>query len=101
MELPFNSQIRVAPADGILRSDRPKDGEVRSIDIQLQVVRQSVVELVIGGILPDVRILKLQCIQLIEELKVPFPSLRHRWIVSIEGELREQMPRHGKRAYEQ
>ena len=101
MELPLHSQVGVAPAGGAWRSNSPEDGEVRSIDIQLQVVWQAIVELVVGGVLPDVGVLKLQSIQFVEELKVPFPLLRNRGIVGIERELSEQRLRDRERAHQQ
>jgi hypothetical protein len=63
------------------------DGEVGRIYIQFQIVRQAIVEFEIGGVLPNVRVLKLQGIVLIEELEVPFPSFGDPGVIGIKRQL--------------
>jgi len=68
----------------------PIDGEIRRVHIQLQVVRQAIVEFEIGGILPEIRVLKLESVIFIKELEVPLSRLRDLGVIGIEGQLSMQ-----------
>src|SRR5262252_2863954 len=90
-DVPFHSQVRVARSGGILRSSRTGNRKVRSIDVQLKSVRQAVVELEIGSVLPKIRELGgLQTIKLIKKLEVPLSRLCYRRIVCVERQLCQQ-----------
>jgi hypothetical protein len=93
MELPLNSEVDVPGANGTLRSRRAKNGEVRIIHIQLQVEWEAVVQFVVRGVLAEIRILKLEKVELVEELKVPLPPLGYCGVIGIEGELSQRRRR--------
>ena len=76
----------------------PVNGEIREVHIDLKAMRQAIVELVVGRILFDVGVLKLEGVQFVEELEVPFPSLGHCGIVSIKRQLSKQRLPDGDRA---
>src|SRR5438132_11432343 len=99
MEVPLHSHVRVTHACGGLGSQSPKDDEVGSIHIQLQVVGQTVVEFEVGGVLPQTRVLRmLESVKFIEELKVPLPSLGNQRVVRVERQLSRQ-PLRGPESY--
>ena len=90
-EVPFHAQVDVAWTSGILRSNRAENRQIRSIDIQLESVRQSVIEFEIGGVLAKIGILRgLQTIKFIKELKVQCSWGSDRRIICVEGQLGQQ-----------
>jgi hypothetical protein len=92
MKGPLDSQVRVPPATGGQVSPGSLDVEVGYIDIQFQIVWQTVVQFEIGGILPDIGVLKLQGVVLVEELEVPFPSLGDPGVIGIKRQLSVLLP---------
>ncbi len=97
VEVPLHSQVCVARAGGSLSSQDAKDREIWGIDIELQVVRQAVVEFIVGGVLPDAGVLMLQSVKFIEELKVPLSALGDRRVIRVEGELGHERRRNAER----
>src|SRR5262249_6680071 len=90
-EVPFHSQICVTLTGRILYYRGSINRKIRSVDVQLEVVRQAAVEFEIGCILAEVRVLRrLQSIKFIEELKVKPSRFGDCRIVRVEGQLRPQ-----------
>ena len=87
MKGPLYSKVGVAKAAGGLAPLGPQDGEIGDIEIEFQFVRQAIVELEIGGVLPDIRVLKLQSVIFIEELEVPFSSVGDPGVIGIKRQL--------------
>src|SRR5262244_3402236 len=89
VKIPFHSQICVAHTVGSPDSSSTKDGKIGSVNIKLQVVRQAVVQFVVGSILPKIRKLRmLKGVEFVEELEVPFSLLGHPRIICVERQLR-------------
>jgi len=90
-DVPFQSHVCVDRTRRILYPKGAKNGQIRSIYIQLQVVRQATVEFEIGSILLNIRKLsRLKSIKFIEKLKVQLPSFGNCGIVCVERQLPEQ-----------
>jgi hypothetical protein len=70
-----------------------QDREIGHIDIELKIVRQAIIKLEIGGVLPHIRVLKLKRVVLIEELEVPFATVGGPGVIRIEGQLSVKMRR--------
>jgi hypothetical protein len=87
MKVPLDSQVRVPPATGGWLSRGSLNVEVRDIYIEFQIVRQTIVELEVGGILPDIRVLKLQGVVFIEEFEVPFSLFGNPGVIGIKRQL--------------
>src|SRR5271166_2581253 len=87
MKGPFDSHVRVPEAAGGLVPPCSLDVEIGDIYIGLQIVGQAVVELEVGGVLADIRVLKLESVVFIEEFEVPFSSLGHPSVIGIKGQL--------------
>ena len=88
MKAPLDSQVRIPQTAGRLVSTGATDSEIRYVEVQLQIVRQTVVQLEIGGVLAKIRVLKLKGVVLIEELKMPLSTVGHAGVVGIERQLR-------------
>src|SRR5258708_29426523 len=89
----FLEEVRLQPevgvADAGVRTGRglqgSKNGKVGSVDVDLEIVRQPVIQAVIGGVLPEVRVQRmLKRVNLIEEFKVPLSPVCDRRIVCVE-----------------
>ena len=89
MESPFHSHIRISCTRGGLAAWSSIDGEI-DIHIQFKIVGQAVIELEIRGILPEIRVLKLESVIFIEEFEVPLPRLGDPGVIGIERQLSMQ-----------
>ena len=91
MEAPLDSHIRVPHTSGAQVPCGSLNDEIGGIYIQFQIVRKAIVELEIGGVLPHIRVLKLEGVIFIEELEVPFSSLGDPGVIGIERQLSVQL----------
>ena len=99
VEVPFDAQVEIACAAGTWNRQSASNGQIRSVDVNLQVVRQAVVQLVVSGVLAEIRILgMLKAIVLIEEFKVPLALLSDGRIIRVKGQLGRQGTRDADRA---
>lgn len=57
-KIPFHSQVGVTYTSGILHPNRAEDSQIWSIDIDLQSVREAVVDFEICSVLAEVRKLR-------------------------------------------
>lgn len=54
-------------------------------------MRQAIVQLEIGCVLPNIRVLQLESVILVEELEVPFSSVGNSGVIGIKRELRVKL----------
>src|SRR5438270_9038601 len=90
MEVPLYTEIEVANTGGSCGRDGEgaKNCEIWRIQIDLEVMGQAVVELIVGGVLPEIRkLLALKKVVLIKELEVELAFLRDCGIVGVERQL--------------
>src|SRR5665213_652526 len=97
MKAPLDSQVRIPQTAGRLVSTGATDSEIRYVEVQLQIVRQTVVQFEIGRILAQIRVLKLKGVVLIEKLKMPLSTIGHASVVGIERQLRMERLACGER----
>jgi hypothetical protein len=91
VEVPLHAEVGIARARRSWSLQRPDDGEVGRVHIQFQVVWKAVVELVVGGVLTEVRILLLlQSVKFIEKLEVPLSPLGDIGIIRVKGQLSDE-----------
>ena len=84
MKFPLQPEIGIAAAHGIRRAYSSEDGQIRGIDVPLQVERQPVIQFIVGGILFEIWILFLKSVKFVKKLEVPFSRLGDRRIIRVE-----------------
>jgi hypothetical protein len=70
----------------------PVNGEVREVHIDLEVMRQAIVELEVRGILSSIGVLKLESVIFIEELQMALSRFRHCCVIGVERLLAMELP---------
>jgi len=87
MEPPLESQVGVSEAAGRRASWSSVDGEIGDVHIYFQVVGQAIVELEVGCVLIEIRVLQLKSVVLVEELEVQLARLSDPGVVGVEQQL--------------
>lgn len=101
-EVPFDAHVGVAGAVGGRGSGRAVDGEPGCVDVELEAVRQTVVELVIESVLAEIGILGgLKAVEFVERLEVERAVVGDVGIVGVEGHLSPQKTCAANRAQRQ
>jgi hypothetical protein len=98
---PFHAKVRVAAARGAFGAYGSKDGEVRDVDVQFEIVGQAVIQFVVGGVLPQVGVLKLESVVFVEELEVEGSGFGDCRVIRVKRKLGQERLGEPKRAQEQ
>src|SRR5262249_3917295 len=97
MKFTFDTYICIAAAGGTGRSGSAENREIRHVEIEFEIPRQAVVQFVVGGVLADVWILKLENIVFVEEFEVKLTTTGDGWIIRVERHLSQERRSRAKR----